>query len=44
MRELGVGLGSVIALADLVLINEGPIPDLVDSAKRIFSGEFRWRG
>jgi len=39
MRELGVGLGSVIALADLVLINEGPIPELVDSVKRIFSGE-----
>lgn len=38
MRELGVGIGSVIALADLVFINEGPIPDLVDSVRRFFGG------
>jgi len=44
MRELGVGLGSVIALADLVLINEGPIPELVASAGRLFSGEIHGKG
>ncbi|MDI9644745.1 MAG: AAA family ATPase [Candidatus Verstraetearchaeota archaeon] len=38
MRELRVGLGSVIALADVVLVNEGPIPELVSSAKLLFGG------
>ncbi len=44
MRELGVGLGSVIALADLVFINEGPIPELIDSVRRFFSGEVYGKG
>lgn len=38
LRELRVGLGSVIALADLVLVNEGPKTELVSSAKRLFGG------
>jgi dephospho-CoA kinase len=36
-RELNVGLGHVIALADLVLINEGTIVDLQSEFKREIS-------
>jgi dephospho-CoA kinase len=36
-RELDVGLGDVIALADLVLINEGTIADLQAQFKREIS-------
>ena len=36
-RELNVGLGHVIALADLVLINEGTIVDLQSKFKKEIS-------
>lgn len=37
-RELEVGIGSVIALADRILINEGSVADLRRSATRLFRG------
>ncbi len=38
LRELRVGLGSVIALADHMLINEGPLDDLQRAARKVFEG------
>jgi dephospho-CoA kinase len=37
-RELDVGIGSVIALADSILINEGSVRDLRQSAMKLFRG------
>jgi len=37
-RELDVGLGSVIALADKVFVNEGTVEDLQISVKKFFEG------
>lgn len=37
-RELNVGIGSVIALADSILINEGSVGDLKRSAMKLFRG------
>lgn len=34
-RELGVGLGNVIALADYMIVNEGAIEDLEREVKRV---------
>jgi dephospho-CoA kinase len=36
LRELNVGLGSVIALADKVFVNEGTVEELQRSAKKFF--------
>lgn len=41
MRELQVGVGSVIALADRVFINEGTIEELISSVKEFFEREIR---
>jgi len=38
MRELKVGIGSVIAMADKVFINEGSLPDLGEAVKEFFRG------
>jgi dephospho-CoA kinase len=38
MREIAVGIGSVIALADKVFINEGTVEVLLTSAKDYFEG------
>lgn len=38
MRELRVGIGSVIAMADKVFINEGSLPDLGEAVKAFFRG------
>lgn len=38
MRELNVGLGSVIALADKVFINEGTVTDISLAVKAFFEG------
>lgn len=40
-RELDVGLGPVLSLADLVLINEGTIPELQAAFKKAFRG-LKW--
>lgn len=37
LRELEVGIGSVIALADYMIINEGPLKDTLEIAEKIFS-------
>lgn len=39
MREIKVGIGSVIALADVMFINEGTIEELVDKVKDFFRRE-----
>lgn len=39
MRELQVGIGSVIALADKVFINESTLEDLINSVKEFFKRE-----
>ncbi|MDH5811073.1 MAG: AAA family ATPase [Candidatus Methanomethylicaceae archaeon] len=39
MRELQVGIGSVIALADKVFINEGTMEELINSVKEFFARE-----
>ncbi len=36
LRELEVGIGSVIALADYMIINEGPLKDTLEMAEKIF--------
>ncbi|MEM3832012.1 MAG: AAA family ATPase [Thermoprotei archaeon] len=36
LRELEVGIGSVIALADYMIINEGPLEDTIEMAEKIF--------
>ncbi|MDD1775924.1 MAG: AAA family ATPase [Candidatus Methanomethylicus sp.] len=38
MRELGVGLGVVIALADKLFINEGTVAEISDTVKSFFEG------
>jgi dephospho-CoA kinase len=38
LRELNVGLGSVIALANKVFVNEGTVEDLQRSVKKFFEG------
>jgi dephospho-CoA kinase len=38
LRELNVGLGSVIALADKVFVNEGTVEDLQRTVKKFFEG------
>lgn len=35
-REIGVGLGGVLALADIAIINEGPVEELELAASRVF--------
>lgn len=35
-REIGVGLGGVLALADLAIINEGSIEELKSTASKVF--------
>lgn len=37
LRELEIGIGSVIALADYMIINEGPLEDTLNTAKKIFT-------
>lgn len=41
MRELQVGIGSVIALADKVFINEGTMEELINSVREFFEREMR---
>jgi dephospho-CoA kinase len=41
MRELHVGIGSVIALADKVFINEGTMEELIKSVREFFEREIR---
>jgi dephospho-CoA kinase len=36
LRELKVGLGEVIALADEMIVNEGTIDELAESGRAIF--------
>jgi dephospho-CoA kinase len=36
LRELEVGIGSVIALADYMIINEGPLEETLNIAEKIF--------
>jgi dephospho-CoA kinase len=42
-RELGLGLGNVIAMADIMILNEGTITDLAYKAEDIFK-LMRWVG
>ena len=37
-RELQVGLGSVIALADIMVVNEGSITELYETSRKILEG------
>ncbi|MCC6013144.1 MAG: flagellar hook-basal body complex protein FliE [Candidatus Verstraetearchaeota archaeon] len=39
MTELRIGIGSVIALADKVFVNEGTIEELIEAAKEFFKRE-----
>ncbi|MCX8170078.1 MAG: hypothetical protein N3D72_03195, partial [Candidatus Methanomethyliaceae archaeon] len=39
MREIKIGIGSVIALADVMFINEGTIEELIDKVKEFFRRE-----
>jgi len=41
LRELRVGIGSIIALADHVFVNEGTLDDIGASAKAFFEGLLR---
>jgi dephospho-CoA kinase len=41
LRELKIGLGSVIALANKVFVNEGTVEDLQRSVKKFFEGAMR---
>ncbi|MCS7098088.1 MAG: AAA family ATPase [Candidatus Methanomethyliaceae archaeon] len=40
MREIRIGIGSVIALADIMFINEGTIEELVEKVRDFFRREF----
>ena len=40
-RELGWGLGRVIALADVMLVNEAPLPTLEEQVERVLGGRGR---
>jgi len=42
-RELGWGLGRVIALADVMLVNEDSMPDLGEQVERVFRASTRKR-
>jgi len=37
-RELGWGLGNVIALADIMIVNEGSLPEFREDVKKILDG------
>lgn len=39
MREIKIGIGSVIALADVMFVNEGTIEELIDKSKEFFKRE-----
>jgi dephospho-CoA kinase len=43
-RELGWGLGRVIALADVMLVNEETMPDLAQQVERLLHGEPVYKG
>ncbi|MEA3200514.1 MAG: hypothetical protein QOE90_1942 [Thermoplasmata archaeon] len=43
-RELGWGLGRVIALADVMLVNEETMPDLASQVDRLLRGEPIYKG
>ena len=43
-RELGWGLGRVIALADVMLVNEETMPDLAQQVERLIRGEPVYKG
>ena len=43
-RELGWGLGRVIALADVMLVNEDTMPDLAQQVERTLDGRAASRG
>ncbi|HEX2021302.1 MAG TPA: AAA family ATPase [Candidatus Thermoplasmatota archaeon] len=42
-RELGWGLGRVIALADVMLVNEDTMPDLASQVERVMDGRAQQR-
>lgn len=39
LREIKVGIGSVIALADVMFVNEGTIEELIDKSREFFKRE-----
>lgn len=43
-RELGWGIGRVIALADVMLVNEDTMPDLAQQVERLIMGENPYKG
>ena len=43
-RELGWGIGRVIALADVMLVNEDTMPDLAQQVERLMRGESPYKG
>jgi dephospho-CoA kinase len=43
LRELGVGLGTVIALADKLFINEGTVNELSKAVKTFFRSDDGWK-